>query len=75
MMATQFKLPTSTMCIVVWYRNNKRNEVLMPTPQSNRGLAEIMFSKHHVGPSEIRAVKSVDAQDLKLHVAANFGRR
>jgi len=60
---TNFKLPQTKMCVVVWYRNGTRTEHLIQTPQSNLGLTNVMF-QHRVGPSEIRAVKAVEPQAL-----------
>jgi len=62
-MKTNFTLPKSTSCIVVWYRNGKKNETLIPTPATNDGLRNVML-QHKVGYSEIRAVKSVDGNDI-----------
>lgn len=63
MLATNFKLPTTKLCTVVWYRNGTKGEVLMPTPANNNQLVQIMF-EHRVGRSEIRAVKPVDPTSL-----------
>ena len=52
------------MCIVVWYRDNQRNETLIATPATNAMLYNNMLMKHRVGASEIRAVKAVEANDL-----------
>lgn len=62
-MKTNFTLPKSTMCVVVWYRNNKKNETLIPTPSNNDTLRSEMLKKQ-VGYSEIRAVKAVDGSDI-----------
>lgn len=58
------------MCVVVWYRNNKKHETLIPTPETNKGLVSAMFG-HKVGASEIRAVKSVDPSEM----LGNFARQ
>jgi hypothetical protein len=63
MIKPNFKLPTSTMCIVVWYRNGNKNETLIKTPATNDGLFNVMLT-HRVGFSEIRSVKSVETGDL-----------
>ena len=56
-MKTNFKLPTTKMCIVVWYRNGEKHEQLINTPANNDCLVDTMLMKYHVGYSEIRAVK------------------
>lgn len=63
-MKTNFKLPKTKMCIVVWYRNNVKNETLIETPPNNEILHNIMLMKHHVGYGEIRSVKSVNGKEL-----------
>ena len=68
-MKTNFKLPTTKMCVVVWYRDGKKNEQLIDTPANNDRLVEVML-KHKVGYSEIRAVKSVNPDNL----IGDFGR-
>jgi hypothetical protein len=60
---TNFNIPKTNLCVVVWYRNNVKNETLITTPQSNAGLVTTMFN-HCVGASEIRAVKPVVATEL-----------
>ncbi len=62
-MRLQFRLPKTKLCVVVWYRDNKKNEVLIPTPGNNTRLVEVMLT-HRVGASEIRAVKAVEASGL-----------
>ena len=52
------------MCVVIWYRNGKKNEQLMDTPGSSDKLIDLMLMRHHVGWSEIRAVQSVDVREL-----------
>lgn len=59
------------MCVVVWYRNNKKNETLIPTPVNNEQLRQTMLTQHKVGYSELRTVKAVDAQSLTSQI--NFG--
>jgi hypothetical protein len=59
----KFKLPDTKLCIVVWYRDGKKNEQLLDTPANNKILREVML-KHRVGWSEIRAIKSVEASGL-----------
>ena len=56
----QFKLPKTKMTVVIWYRNGQKNETLIPTPVSCSELANTMFMKFRVGPSEIRALKAVE---------------
>jgi len=68
-MKTNFKLPTTKMCIVVWYRNGEKHEQLINTPANNDRLVEVMLS-HKVGYSEIRAVMAVDPDKL----IGDFGR-
>lgn len=62
-MKTNFTLPQSASCIVVWYRNGKKNETLIPTPANNDNLRNVMLT-HKVGYSEIRAVKAVNGSDI-----------
>ncbi len=62
-MKTNFTLPQTKLCVVVWYRNNTANETLIPTPANNRILVDTMLS-HRVGCSEIRAVKPVNPTAL-----------
>jgi hypothetical protein len=59
MLTPHIKLPQTKMSVVVWYRHDQKNEVLIPTPGSCSALANMMFEKHKIGPSEIRAVKPV----------------
>ena len=63
-MKTQFVLPSTKLSIVVWYRDGKKNEQLLPTPASNDILINIMLRNYKVGFSEIRAVKSVETSGL-----------
>ena len=69
-MKTNFKLPTTKMCIVLWYRDGVKHETLIDTPINNTTLTDTMLMKHHVGFSEIRAVLSVDPK----HLLGGFGR-
>ena len=62
-MKTHFKLPTTKMCIVVWYRDGVKHEQLINTPANNDRLVDTML-KYKVGYSEIRAVLSVEADEL-----------
>ena len=62
-MKTNFVLPTTKLCVVIWYRNGEKHETLMDTPFNNAALTDTMLMKHHVGFSEIRAVLSVDPQE------------
>jgi hypothetical protein len=64
MITPQFKLPKTRMSVVVWYRNGKRTENLIQTPATCLQLANTMFESFKVGPSEIRAVKSVEPMQL-----------
>ena len=63
-MKPTFKLPETKMCVVVWARNGKVSEQLIDTLRSNDALINLMLMAHHVGYSEIRAVKSVDVREL-----------
>lgn len=63
-MKTQFILPTSKLSVVVWYRNGEAHEQLINTPKNNDDLRNLMVMKYKVGFSEIRAVKSVLANNL-----------
>jgi hypothetical protein len=63
-MKPNFVLPTTKMSVVVWYRNGKKSEQLIETPRSNTSLFDLMLMKHHVGYSEIRAVKPVNVTEL-----------
>jgi len=64
MKTKNFSLPKTAMAIVVWFRTGEKHETLIPTPPNNIRLTEFMFSKHHVGVSEIRAIKAVDPLNL-----------
>ena len=68
-MKTNFTLPTTKTCIVIWYRDGMKHEELIDTPANNDRLVEVML-KRRVGFSEIRAVKSVNPDEL----IGNFGR-
>ena len=68
-MKTNFVLPTTKLCTVIWYRNGEKHEQLINTPANNDRLVEVMLS-HKVGYSEIRAVKSVEPNGL----IGDFGR-
>jgi hypothetical protein len=70
----EFKLPDTKMCLVVWYRNGKRHEQLINTPQTCKGLQQIMFARYQVGYSEIRAIESVDPTQLLRNFGTNWGR-
>jgi hypothetical protein len=63
-MKPTFILPQTKTCVVVWYRDGKKNEQLMDTPRSSSSLIDLMLLNHHVGYSEIRAVKSVEPTEL-----------
>jgi hypothetical protein len=65
----EFKLPTTKTCVIVWERNGKRNEQLINTPRTCKGLQEIMLALYHVGYSEIKYIMSVDPTAL----VRNFG--
>lgn len=69
MPTTNFKLPTTKLCIVVWYRNGIKHETLINTPSTNEMLVTTMF-QHRVGASELRAVKEVNPLDLKASMIA-----
>lgn len=56
MTKTNFVLPNTRLCNVVWFRNGVRTETTIPTPETNTGLVNKMF-EYKVGASEIRAVK------------------
>ena len=63
-MKTHFTLPNTKMCIVIWYRNGKKHEQLIDTPANNDILVNTMLMKYHVGFSEIRAIKSVEGDEM-----------
>jgi len=63
-MKPNFVLPQTKMCVVVWYRNGAKNETLIDTPRSNNSLFDLMLMRHHVGYSEIRALKAVEPTAL-----------
>ena len=73
-MKPNFILPETKMCVVVWYRNGVKNETLIPTPASNDSLFNTMLT-HHVGYSDIRAVKAVDTNDLVNSIGRHSVRR
>lgn len=58
-----FKLPTTKLATVVWYRNGVRNETLIDSPATNEGLVNVML-RHRVGASEIRTVKPLEPEQL-----------
>ena len=58
-----FKLPSTKMCVVVWYRDGVKHETLMDTPFNSNDLIDKMLMDHHVGYSEIRTVLSVDPKE------------
>jgi hypothetical protein len=62
-MKPQFKLPQTSMCIVVWYRNGVKHEQLIDTPFNSAALIDTMLMKYHVGYSELRAVLAVDPKE------------
>ena len=55
----------------MWERNGNRNELLIDTPETNRGLQNVMLA-NKVGFSEIRFIKSVDVKDLVAAMTGNF---
>ena len=63
-MKPTFNIPSTSMVIVVWYRDGVRHEQLISTPKSNNDLFNTMLMSHKVGYSEIRAVKAVVADEL-----------
>jgi hypothetical protein len=63
-MKTNFILPKTKMCIVIWYRNGEKHEQLMETPPNNEMLVYRMLMNYHVGFSEIRGIKSVESSGL-----------
>ena len=75
MIKPHFILPATATCIVVWYRNGKKSEQLMDTPRSNSSLFDLMLMQHHVGFSEIRAVKAVDTTSLVKSIEGRMIRR
>lgn len=66
MIKPTFALPSTVMCVVVWYRDGKKNEQLIDTPKTSSGLCDLMLMRYHVGFSEIRAVKAVNVADLLI---------
>jgi hypothetical protein len=67
---TNFVLPNTKMCVVVWYRDGKKMEdILIETPKSNNDLRNTMLMNHRVGFSEIRALKAVDTNDLEKSIS------
>ena len=62
-MKPNFKLPSTSMCVVVWYRNGVKHETLIDTPCNSNHLIDFMLMNHHVGCSEIRTVLSVDPKE------------
>jgi hypothetical protein len=59
-----FILPKTSLCVVIWYRNNEKHETLIDTPHNSANLIDVMLMNHHVGYSEIRGIKSVDTKEL-----------
>ncbi len=62
-MKVNFNLPNTKLCIVVWYRNGVKSEILIDTPANTDRLQQVMLG-HRVGLSEIRAIKSVSPLNL-----------
>lgn len=62
------------MCVVVAYKDGKKQEHLIDTPKSNEDLFTKML-KFAIGYSMIRAVKSVDAQSLTNIISSSSLRR
>jgi len=69
-MKNKFIIPNTKSIIVVWYRDGKKNEQLIPTPANINSLYDTML-KYRVGRSEIRAVKAVKADDLAQAIIGN----
>lgn len=68
-----FKLPTTPTCIVKYMdAEGKLQDKLMDTPPNNGILISRMLS-YHIGYGQIRAVKAVEASDLKTSILNNFG--
>ena len=63
-MKPNFKLPTTALVTVVWYRNGIKHEELITTPKNNEALFDEMRTQHKVGYSDIRAVKAVNPLNL-----------
>lgn len=61
---TNFRLPNTKTCVVVWYRNGMKNETLIDTPANMEALKNTMIMSHRVGMSEIRCLKAVRPADL-----------
>lgn len=61
---TNFRLPETRTCIVVWYRHDRKNEILMDTPANMEALKNKLIMEHKVGMSEVRAIKSVIPNEL-----------
>lgn len=64
MTQTQFTLPQTSMCTVLWLRNGTMHEELIATPSTNERLKDIMFANFKCGWSEIRAVKGVNPHEM-----------
>ena len=62
-MKPKFNLPKTKMCVVVFKKDDKIQELLLDTPLSNESLFATMLG-HKVGYSQIRAVKSVEPTEL-----------
>lgn len=63
-MKPNFVLPQTKTCVVVWYRSGVKCETYIDTPRTNAALFDLMLMRHHVGWSEIRALKPVDPKAL-----------
>lgn len=63
-MKTNFELPKTPTCDVVWYRNGKKNVTTIETPANNDMLVHRMLMDHKVGFGEIRAVKAINTGEL-----------
>ncbi len=71
-MKPNFKLPNAKQCIVRYVDNEgKLQDVLMPTPPNNAQLFHTMLTKHKIGYSQIRTVKTVTTETI---LPGNFQR-
>jgi hypothetical protein len=67
-MKINFKLPNTSLCVVIHFRDDKKGETLIPTPRDNEALRSEML-KRKVGYGEIRGVKSVDTGEIANYMS------
>ena len=54
------RLPDTKLCIVVWYRNNAKQEDLLIETPANYQVLETVLLRKKIAMSEVRAIKAVE---------------